>query len=183
MILFFTDQSEFRQWLAENHETATELIVGFYKKGSGKPSMTWSESVDQALCFGWIDGVRRSRDGESYVIRFTPRKSTSRWSAVNIEKIKQLTEQGLMHPAGIKAFESRRDRETDGYRYSEFSAELSAEMIGIFDRSTAAREFFEAQPPGYKRIAIYWIMSAKQEKTRLSRLAKLIAASEKGERI
>lgn len=183
MISFFSHQSEFREWLAANHETATELIVGFYKKKSGKPSMTWPESVDQALCFGWIDGVRRSNDDESYVIRFTPRKPGSIWSAINIEKIRRLTDEGLMHPAGTKAFENRRDKESQGYRYSEFAAELTAEMSARFDDDSTARAFFDSQPPGYRRIAIYWVMSAKQEKTRLSRLEKLIAASAKEERI
>lgn len=181
--MFFATEILFREWLAANHETETELLVGYYKVSSGKPSMTWPQSVDQALCFGWIDGVRRSIDEESFSVRFTPRKATSAWSAINIEKVRVLSEKGSMHPAGTKAFENRRDKESAGYRYSEFSAELSDEFVARFDDYPSAREFFDAQPPGYRRISTYWVMSPKQEKTRAARFEKLLAASLEGKRI
>ncbi len=177
MPVFFEHQLEFRAWLEVNHETATELIVGYWKVSTGKPSMTWSESVDQALCFGWIDGVRRKLDDESYTIRFSPRKPKSGWSAINIEKIAELTEKGLMMPAGTAAFERRGDQDSTGYRYKEFAAEFPPDFEAQFKEAAVAWEFFESQPPGYRRIASYWVMSAKREETRKSRLERLIEAS------
>jgi uncharacterized protein YdeI (YjbR/CyaY-like superfamily) len=170
---------EFRAWLEENHETATELEVVFFKKGSGKPSMTWSESVDEALCFGWIDGVRRSRDDESYTIRFTPRRPGSNWSKINVEKVAKLTEAGLMRPAGLAAFE-RRDRNKVGVYSFENDALLTPEYERRLRANAAAAEYFDARPPWYRRTAIHLVMSAKREETRLRRLEQLIEDSAAG---
>lgn len=180
---FFPTQNDFRRWLEENHHKETELLVGFYKVGSQKPSMTWSESVDQALCFGWIDGVRRSIDQESYSIRFTPRKPNSNWSAVNIKKIEELTAKGLMKPTGIAAFEKRREDKSAIYAYENKPTEFPAEFEKIFRENKKAWEFFERLPKGYRRTISYWVLSAKQSSTQLSRLQKLIEASEKGLRL
>ncbi len=179
---FFPTQTDFRQWLEENHATETELLVGFYKVGSNKPSMTWPQSVDEALCFGWIDGVRRSVDAESYVIRFTPRKTKSVWSAVNIKKFAELTAKGLMKPAGIAAFVKRTEDKSRIYAYENKPTNLPDEFEKLFRLNAAAWEFFEKQPKGYRKTMMFWIMSAKQETTRKSRLKKLIFESENGRR-
>jgi uncharacterized protein YdeI (YjbR/CyaY-like superfamily) len=170
---------EFRAWLEANHESATELEVVFYKRASGKPSMTWSESVDQALCFGWIDGVRRGRDDESYTIRFTPRRPGSNWSKINVEKVAKLTEAGLMRPAGIAAFERRRDDRTGVYSF-ENEAELPAEYEARLRANRAAASYFDSRPPWYRRTAIHLVMSAKREETRERRLEQLIEDSAAG---
>jgi uncharacterized protein YdeI (YjbR/CyaY-like superfamily) len=174
---FFPTQQAFRNWLMKHHTTATELIVGFYKVGSGKPSMSWSESVDQALCFGWIDGVRKSIDEKSYCIRFTPRKSTSIWSAVNIKKIEALTKAGLMTPAGLQAFALRSEDKSRIYSHEKDAILLDSIYERQFKKNKSAWDFFQAQAPSYKKVMVHWIMSAKQEKTRLSRLDKTIQAS------
>lgn len=181
--IFFEDQYDFREWLAENHDKVTEIIVGFYKVGSGKPSMTWSESVDQALCFGWIDGVTRRIDTDSYSVRFTPRRATSIWSDVNIKKIEVLTKRGLMHAAGIAAFEKRTEKKSRVYAYESEPVRLSPEFEGMFKAKKCAWEFFTTQAPSYQRTMTHWIMRAKQETTRLSRLEKTIAASADGNRV
>ena len=178
---FFAAQDDFRKWLEANHEEKDEIIVGFYKVGSGKKSMTWSEAVDQALCFGWIDGVRRKHGEDSYTNRFTPRRPRSIWSAVNIAKVAALTQSGLMRPAGIAAYEKREDARSGIYAY-ENSTKFSAEFEQKFKSNTKAWEFFSSQAPWYRRVSVHRVMSAKQEKTRTDRLEKLIAASEKGER-
>lgn len=180
---FFPTQTDFRKWLKENHERETELLVGFYKVGSGKPSMTWSESVDQALCFGWIDGVRRSIDAESYSIRFTPRRSKSVWSAINIKKVEELTKQGLMKPAGLAAFAKRDENKSRIYAYERESAKLSAEFEKQFKANKKAWEFFQNQAPSYRKAIIHWITSAKQEATRQSRFEKLLKESENSRRL
>lgn len=172
---FFSTPDEFRKWLEANYESETELIVGFYKVGSGKPSMTWSQSVDQALCFGWIDGIRRSIDEESYSIRFTPRRTTSIWSAVNIKKVEELTKAGLMKPAGLKAFSLL--KESRIYSHEKEAVKLDEEYEKQFKKDKVAWDFFMKQAPSYRKVMTHWIMSAKQEKTRLSRLEKLISAS------
>ena len=179
---FFPDQQAFRKWLQKNHKKATELLVGFYKVNSGKPSMSWSESVDQALCFGWIDSVRRSIDAESYSIRFTPRKPSSIWSAVNINKMEVLIATGLMTPSGLAAFEKRSESRSKIYSHENAYA-LSPDHLATFKQHTAAWQFFEQQAPSYKRVIAHWIMSAKQEKTRQSRLEKTITASRERTRI
>ncbi len=176
--IFFPTQSDFRQWLEQNHVQESELLVGFYKVDSIKPSLTWSESVDQALCFGWIDGVRKSIDSESYCIRFTPRKPKSNWSAVNIKKIEELTAKGLMKPAGIAAFEKRSEDKSRIYAYENKPTEFPVEFEKLFRANQKAWEFFEEQPNGYKRTIMYWVLSAKQESTKLSRLGKLLEACE-----
>ncbi|WP_294304154.1 YdeI family protein [uncultured Chryseobacterium sp.] len=180
---FFPTPQEFRQWLEKNHQTEKELLVGFYKVGTGKPSMTWPESVEQALCFGWIDGVRRSIDEESYSIRFTPRKPTSIWSAVNIRKIEELTKTGLMTEAGLKAFELRKEERSAIYSHEKEAASLSPEFEDLFKANKKAWEFFITQAPSYQKVMRHWIMSAKQEKTRASRLEKTIRESEAGKRV
>lgn len=180
---FFSTPAEFRAWLERNHATARELLVGFYKKGSGKPSMTWPESVDQALCFGWIDGVRRSLGDDAYTIRFTPRKAGSVWSAVNTKRATELIELGLMHPAGLAAFEKRDERKTRQYSFERENVALEPAHEERFRANARAWEFFQRQPPGYRRTAAWWVLSAKREATRETRLATLIADSEAGRRI
>jgi len=180
---FFSTQDEFRKWLEKNHKTETELLVGFYKVSSLKPSMTWSQSVDQALCFGWIDGVRRSIDEESYSIRFTPRRKTSIWSDINIKKVEELTLKNLMTPEGLKAFSYRKEHKSGVYSHENELAEFDAQFEKMFVKNKLAHEFFETQAPSYKRVMKHWVMSAKQEKTRLSRLEKLIRESEEQRRI
>jgi uncharacterized protein YdeI (YjbR/CyaY-like superfamily) len=171
---FFETPAAFRIWLAKNHSSASELLVGFYKKDSGKPSITWPESVDQALCFGWIDGVRRRIDDVSYSIRFTPRKKTSTWSAINIARVAELTKLGLMQPAGLRAFEHRREDKSAIYAYENAVRTLDAPDEKRFRANKKAWQFFNAQPPGYRRQCIYWVTSAKKEETRARRLATLI---------
>lgn len=180
---FFKNTGEFRKWLEKNHTTEKELIVGYYRKETGKPSMTWSESVDQALCFGWIDGIRRKLDNESFSIRFTPRRPDSNWSRVNINKVEELQKAGLMTPEGMELFNKRKDKSGERYSYENQPAQFPPEMEKLFRKNKAAWGFFEKQPPSYKKVRIYWVISAKQEETKLNRLNKLIVASEKGERL
>jgi len=179
--MFFATPEAFRAWLEEHHASATELLVGFHKKGSGRPSITWPEAVDQALCFGWIDGVRRSIDDDSYSIRFTPRKPSSAWSAVNVARVEELTRQGLMRPAGVEAFARRSPERTGTYSYEQrAAAALDPEHERRFRAEAAAWAFFQAQPPWYRRAATWWVVSAKREETRERRLAQLIADSAAG---
>lgn len=175
--LFFENKEKFREWLEHNHLTEKEVVVGFYKKGSGKPSMNWSESVDQALCFGWIDSIRRSIDDESYSNRFTPRKPSSIWSAINIKKVENLMEAGLMRPEGQKAFDLRKKEKTGIYSHEKETIILDPVYEKQFKAAHKAWDFFEKQAPSYKKVLIHWVMSAKQEKTRLSRLEKAINES------
>ena len=175
---FFTTQAEFRKWLEKNHKKEKELIVGYYKVGTNKPSITWSQSVDQALCFGWIDGIRKSIDKESYCIRFTPRRSTSIWSTINIKKVAELTIAGLMKPAGQKAFSFRSEKKSEIYSHENVATLLDKNYENIFKKHKLAWNFFMKQSPSYKKLRIHWIMSAKQEKTRQSRLEKVIEESE-----
>jgi uncharacterized protein YdeI (YjbR/CyaY-like superfamily) len=177
---FFSTPSQFRSWLQEHHGAFEELWVGFHKKDSGKPSITWPEAVDQALCFGWIDGVRRSLDSNSYVIRFTPRKPRSTWSAVNITRAKELAAQGLMSRAGLTAFARRSDEKSAIYSYEQRkSAKLADEQERNFRANRKAWNFFESQPPWYRRTAVYWVTSAKKEETQAKRLSTLIEYSER----
>jgi len=182
-LTFFKTQEEFRQWLEINHKSETELIVGFYKVGSRLPSMTWSQSVDQALCFGWIDGIRRSVDEESYCIRFTPRRPTSIWSAINIKKVEMLTAAGLMTDAGRKAFELRKAHRSNVYSFENEPARLDPGYEAMFKKDTIAWAYFSKQAPSYQKVMKHWIMSAKQEKTRLSRLEKAIDFSAQQKRM
>lgn len=182
-INFFKTQPDFRKWFEAHHATEAELWVGFYKRGSGKASITWPQSVDEALCFGWIDGLRKSIDDVSYKIRFTPRKSSSTWSAVNIKRVGQLTEQGLMQSAGLKAFTARKENRSGIYSYEQRSPELPDQYANKLKKNPAALKFFEAQPTSYKKAANWWVISAKQEETRLRRLDKLIDHSANGRRV
>ena len=180
---FFPDSSSWRKWLERNHASKTELLVGFYKRGSGQPSITWPESVDEALCFGWIDGVRRSIDAASYTIRFTPRKPRSTWSAVNIKRVGELTAAGLMRPAGLQAFEQRREAASVIYAYEQGPVALSPEQLLRFQANPKAWEYFQSRPPWYRRTATWWVISAKREETREKRMAILIEDSEQGRSI
>ncbi|WP_234736872.1 YdeI/OmpD-associated family protein [Tellurirhabdus bombi] len=180
---FFTTQSELRAWFMENHEKETELLVGFYKVGAGKASITWSESVDEAICFGWIDGVRRSIDETSYMIRFTPRKAKSIWSAVNIKKVQDLSSLGLMAPAGLAAFEKREESKSKVYSFEQDSVQLDAIAEATFRQNEAAWTWFNTQAPSYRKAAIWWVMSAKQEVTKQKRLTELIQDSEERVRL
>ena len=167
-----------------NHKGTRELWVGFYKKGSGRPSITWPESVDEALCVGWIDGLRKTIDEESYKIRFTPRQKTSNWSAVNIARVQELTKLGRMRPAGLKAFKLRKEEKSGIYAYeNRKSAVLGETAEKQFRSRPAAWEFFQNQPASYRQTLIWWIASAKKEETRNQRLEKLIAQSEAGKRV
>jgi uncharacterized protein YdeI (YjbR/CyaY-like superfamily) len=181
---FFAAPSALRAWLEEHHDRAREVWVGFYKKGSGKPSITWPEAVDEALCFGWIDGVRKGIDDVSYTIRFTPRKARSIWSAVNVKRAEELTRLGLMRPAGLGAFEARAAEKSGIYAYEQRdAAELGEEYERRIRDNRAARDFFQAQAASYRRTAIWWVISAKREETRLKRLATLIDDSAHGRTI
>jgi uncharacterized protein YdeI (YjbR/CyaY-like superfamily) len=180
---FFKTPDAFREWLAVHHAAAKELWVGYYKKGTGKPSITWPESVDEALCFGWIDGVRKTIDDDSYQIRFSPRRPASNWSSINTKRAKELIEQGLMQTAGLKAFEARREYRSGIYSYEQRAAELVEPYAGILKRNKAASKFFQSQPPSYRKTINWWIVSARQEETRLRRLTKLIEESAAGRRL
>ena len=177
--VYFKDQNEFRKWLGKNHNRESEIIVGYYKVGTGKPSMSWSQSVDQAICFGWIDGIRRSIDEESYCIRFTPRKPTSVWSNVNIKKVEELRKQGLMTEPGLRAYNNRKDSKSGIYSFEKDAARLDYDSERLFKSNQIAWDFFMRQAPSYQKTKIYWIMSGRQEATRISRLNKLILACEK----
>lgn len=182
--LFFPTPSHWRAWLDRNHADTPELWVGFYKRDSGKPSITWPESVDGALCFGWIDGIRKSIDEVSYKIRFTPRKPRSTWSAINIKRAKELSKAGLLHPAGLTAFRNREAKRSEIYSYEQRKrAAFPPAYEKIFNRQPAALQFFRAQAPWYQRSCAWWVISAKKEETRKKRLALLIDCSGKKQRI
>ena len=181
---FFATPAEFRAWLKEHHATEPELSVGFHKKGSGKASITWPEAVDEALCFGWIDGVRHRIDDDSYRIRFTPRKPKSTWSAVNLERVAALTKLGRMRAAGLRAFANRIEAKTAIYAYEQReNAALDREDEAQFQANPGAWKFFEAQPAWYRKQMAWWVVSAKREETRVKRLASLIETSERGRRL
>jgi uncharacterized protein YdeI (YjbR/CyaY-like superfamily) len=180
---FFRTPADFETWLEKNYARATELWVGFYKKDSGKPSITWPESVDQALCFGWIDGIRKRVDETSYQIRFTPRRRGSIWSAINIKRADELARQKRMRPAGLKAFAARIDNKSGIYSYEQRTTELAEPYATHLKKNKAAWNFFRMQPPSYRKMIGWWIVSAKKEETRMARLAKLIGESAKGKRL
>ena len=181
---FFATPADFRTWLEAHHETEKELVVGFHKKGTGKPSLTWPESVDEALCFGWIDGVRHSLDGSAYTIRFTPRRPRSIWSAVNVARVSELTKLDRMRPAGLRAFAARTPERTGIYSFERNeAAKLTKAQEKTLRANRKAAAFFDAQPPGYRKTVTHWIVSAKQEETRERRLRQLIADSAAGRRI
>ena len=184
--VFFPSPEAFRRWLAKHHESEKELVVGFHKVHTGKPSLTWPQSVDAALCYGWIDGLRASLGEGAYTIRFTPRKATSIWSNVNTRRVEELTKAGLMAPAGLAAFARRDPKRAGIYAFEEGNAKhvaLDAKAGRAFRARKKAWAFFESQPPGYRRTAVNWVMSAKREETRANRLAQLIADSVNGERL
>ena len=180
---FFKTRSAFRKRLAAQHAQSKELWVGFYKKNSGKPSIDWPESVDEALCFGWIDGIRKNIDEERYKIRFSPRKSSSIWSAVNIRNVERLIKEKRMYPTGLKAYEARKEYRSGIYSYEQRSPELVEPYLGKLKRNKGAWKFFQAQPPSYRKVMNWWVVSAKQEETRLKRLDKLIEESAQGQRM
>lgn len=179
--VFFASPSEFRAWLDEHSDGLQEVWVGYYKKGSGKPSITWPESVDEALCCGWIDGLRKGIDEESYMIRFTPRKPRSIWSAVNIERVKELTAAGRMQPAGIAAYEKRAEDKSGIYAYEQKEAvQLNESDEAQLRANEKAWAFYQSQPAGYRKLVAYWIASAKKEETKRKRLEELIRDSAEG---
>ncbi|WP_211241564.1 YdeI/OmpD-associated family protein [Cystobacter fuscus] len=177
---FFATPADWRAWLEKHHEQQPELLVGFYKRDSGRPSITWPESVDQALCFGWIDGVRKRLDEHSYTIRFTPRKPRSIWSSVNIQRVRELTGQGLMRPAGLRAFEARSEERSGIYSHEQKDTALPEAYDKQLKANKKAWSFFQSQAPWYQRAALHWITSAKKEETRLKRLATLLQDSAEG---
>lgn len=182
--LFFETPAKFRAWLKKHHKTEDELLVGFYKKASGKPSITWQESVDEALCFGWIDGVKRSYGEDAYTHRFTPRRKGSIWSTVNIGRVGELTKQKRMQPAGLAAFARRTEAKSRIYAYEQKDIlPLDKAIEKAFKRNTKAWDFFQGQAPYYRKVITRWLNSAKAEETRLRRLQKLMASCEKGVRM
>ncbi|HEY5039304.1 MAG TPA: YdeI/OmpD-associated family protein [bacterium] len=181
--IFFKSHAEFRVWLRANYDRSTEVLVGFHKVASGKPSLTWPAAVDQALCFGWIDGVRKGVDNSRYTIRFTPRKPNSIWSAVNIRKVGELTKAGLMWPAGLKRFNDRDEKKSKLYSFEGKNRGLDSASEKRFRIKPKAWAFFKSQAPSYQKGAGWWVVSAKQEKTKAKRLETLIADSQKGQRL
>jgi uncharacterized protein YdeI (YjbR/CyaY-like superfamily) len=181
-IKYFKSANDFRTWLEKNH-ASTQLWVGYYKKSSQQQSLTWPESVDEALCFGWIDGIRKSVDDLRYTSRFTPRRRGSIWSAVNIKRARELSEKGLMKPSGIAAFNARKENKSGIYSYEQRSANFAMPYEKRLRQNKAAWDFFCAQPPSYRKAIAWWIVSAKQEATRLKRLEKLIEESANRKRL
>lgn len=182
-VTYFQSASGFREWLASNHDQVHELWVGFYKKKSGKVGISYPEAVDEALCFGWIDGTKKAVDEVGYTHRFTPRKAKSFWSAINIKRVGELKRRGRMTAPGLKAFAGRDEQKAMQYSYERSTCKLEGAYEKQFRRNVKAWEFFQAQPPGYRRTATWWVISAKREETRAKRLAKLIETSEHGRRL
>ena len=182
-VTYFRAPGHLRRWFRTHHATAAELWVGYYKKDTGRPSVTWPESVDEALAVGWIDGIRKSIDHERYVIRFTPRKKGSIWSAVNIRRVKALTAEGRMRPSGLQAYAARRPNRSGIYAYEQRRDRLEEPYASALRRHPAASAFFEAQPPSYRKTLGWWIVSAKKEETRAKRLQILIDACANGKRL
>jgi len=180
---FFETPETFRKWLARNHDKASELLVGFYKRDSGRKSITWPESVDCALSYGWIDGVRKRVDDESYTIRFTPRRKGSIWSAINIKRVAELEKLGLMTDAGRKAFEARDEKKSAIYSYENAPKEFPPEMLARFQKNKKAWKWWSEQAPWYRRVTTHWVVSAKKEETRARRLVTLIEDSANGRQI
>lgn len=178
--VFFAKKSEFRKWLQKNHKKETELLVGFYKVNSEMPSMSWSESVDEALCFGWIDGMRKSIDDVSYQIRFSKRNDSSIWSAINIKKIESLTKRGLMQPAGLESFAKRTEGRSKIYSHENEEVDFAPDFKKQFKTNKKAWTYFQSLAPSYKKISVRWVMTAKQKATQIKRLNELIAQSEAG---
>jgi uncharacterized protein YdeI (YjbR/CyaY-like superfamily) len=182
--VFFPSAAAFRRWLRTNHRKAQVLLVGFHKKATGRPTMTWPESVDEALCYGWIDGVRRRHDATSYTIRFTPRRATSKWSAINLARVKVLTAAGRMTAAGLAIHAARKEPDHAGYSYSlRVVGPFAPVRLRAFKRDGSAWAFFSRQAPSYQKLARHYVESAKQEVTRERRFARVLAASRAGRRI
>lgn len=181
--VFFATPAHFRRWLKRHHAAEAELLVGFYKVGTGQASITWPQSVDEALCVGWIDGVRRSLGEHAYTIRFTPRRAGSIWSGVNIRRAQAMIEEGRMLPAGLKAFEARTEAKSAIYAFEQGAVEMPEAYLAKLDKNKTASTFFQAQPPWYRKTLTWWVVSAKQEATRLKRLEKLIDACAQGLRL
>jgi uncharacterized protein YdeI (YjbR/CyaY-like superfamily) len=182
-VIYFRSAAELRKWFKAHHRKAEELWVGFYKKQSGTPSVTWPESVDEALCVGWIDGIRKSVAADSYTIRFSPRRKGSIWSAVNMRRVKALTDEKRMLPPGLKAYAARLENKSGIYSYEQRSEQLPDPYAAEMKKHKAAWAFFQAQAPYYRKMLGWWIVSAKKEETRRARLKTLIDASEKGKRL
>jgi len=180
---FFQTSSAFREWLEKHHAKTGELWVGYYKKDSGKPSITWPESVNEALCFGWIDGVRKSIDDISYTIRFTPRRSGSIWSSINITRAQALIKRGQMQPAGLKIFQVKKENKSGIYSYEQRSVNLEEPYNRLLKKNNTAWNFFQTQPSSYRKAVSWWIVSAKKEDTRLHRLEKLMDYSVKRQKL
>ena len=182
-VQFFETPAKLRAWFEKNHDKASELWLGYHLKRSGRPSVTWQDAVDQELCFGWIDSVRYSMDGDRTAQRLTPRRKRSIWSAINIKRFRELDEMGLVHPAGRAAFEKRDEARSRIYSYENRSRGFDTATEALLRKHKRAWKFFEGQAPSYRRVAAFWVMSAKQAETRQRRLAKLIEHSESGERV
>lgn len=180
---FFDGPAEFRAWLAENHASASEIWVGFYKKGSGKRGLTNAEALDQALCFGWIDGIRKTNGDESYKNRYTPRRPRSVWSLINIRRMEELIGLGMVEPAGLAAFESRTPERTGVYSSEQADVSFEPEALADFEADGAAWAYWQAAPRGYRKTATWWVVSAKRPETRAKRLGELIECSRRGVRI
>src|SRR5438309_12133541 len=182
--IFFAKPAAFRAWLEKHHHTTTAQWIGFHRKASGRPSITWPEAVDEALCFGWIDGLRKTIDAGSYKIRFTPRRPTSNWSAINIRRMKELMRECRVRPAGVKAFQKRVAERTGIYSYeNRKSATLRAAARKQFLADVVAWKFFQQQPASYQQTTIWWVTNAKRPQTQQDRLRKLIAFSKTGRRL
>jgi uncharacterized protein YdeI (YjbR/CyaY-like superfamily) len=182
-VIFFASAVQFRRWLRRNHASTKVLWAGYYRKHTGHPSMTWQESVDEALCVGWIDGIRKRIDEDRYTIRFTPRRKGSIWSATNIRRVQALTNEKRMQPAGLKSFDLRIENKSAIYSYEQRRENLPRTYATEMRRNPAAWKHFSAQPPSYRKMVVWWVVSAKQEETRRKRLVKLIAASTRGVRL
>ena len=182
-VKYFKSPSEFRRWLEVNHARVSELRVGFFKKDSGKGGLTYTEALDEALCFGWIDGLKKRVDELSYTHRFTPRKPKSNWSRINIQHGERLKQAGRMTPAGIKAYAAREPERSDAYSFENAPHKLAAADEKQFKGDKIVWEFFQRQPPGYQRMAIWWVVSAKKPETRARRLGQLIAESRNERRV
>ncbi|HSE23550.1 MAG TPA: YdeI/OmpD-associated family protein [Pyrinomonadaceae bacterium] len=180
---FFSGPTAFRKWLEKNHDQKNELLVGLHKKNSGKKTLTYAEALDEALCFGWIDGVRKNFNEISYTIRFTPRKPKSIWSRINVNHVERLKKEGRMMPAGLAAFAKKEDKRTGIYSFEKAPREFPAKFLKNFRTNKEAWKFFSAQPPGYRRLVVFWVVSAKREETQLRRLEHLIKISANGERL
>lgn len=181
--VFFTSQAELRKWLMKNHANADELWVGMYKKHTGKASITWQQLVDEVLCFGWIDGIRKSIDAESFTNRITPRRKKSMWSAINLKRVEELKSLGLMQPAGLKAYEERDPSRSQQYSGEQQQVSLTAALEKQFKKHKQAWDFFAGQPPSYRKSVIWWVISAKRQETQQKRLARLIELSAAQQRV